>query len=335
MSLTHELRRRLRAAADAFVDPSLAEADDPDWEAPDNPGAEDGSPAGAGDDLPRPPDPVEGLRNLVVVVLDSCRYDSFVEAKPKNILKLGEVQRRWSYASWTGPSHFNLLTGLFPHSSPKKVFASEYYKEDFGQFAERLGTDLSWERLLPGLWLPGLLKWGLGYRTTARVSLPVLNPATGINRDFDSYELMKRHDDFAGMVESMRFYVDRPCFHLLNLGETHYPYTVPGRGAEERPHLSGVHGVVKKLGGGGVVKSPDAPSWFDAKMMDRLRRDQVEAVDYVDGLFERLYDQVPENTWIVVTSDHGELFGEGGYFGHGPIQHDRVYEVPFIEGQIR
>ncbi len=62
---------------------------------------------------------------------------------------------------------------------------------------------------------------------------------------------------------------------------------------------------------------------------------QVDAVRYLDGVFEQLYDTVPENTWIVVTADHGELFGERGYFGHGPIQHDKVYEVPFVEGRIR
>jgi glucan phosphoethanolaminetransferase (alkaline phosphatase superfamily) len=48
-----------------------------------------------------------------------------------------------------------------------------------------------------------------------------------------------------------------------------------------------------------------------------------------------LFDLVPANTYITVTSDHGELFGEEGYFGHGPINHAKVYEVPFVEGKIR
>jgi arylsulfatase A-like enzyme len=51
-------------------------------------------------------------------------------------------------------------------------------------------------------------------------------------------------------------------------------------------------------------------------------------------VFARLFDVVPRDTWIVVTSDHGELFGEGGYFGHGPIAHDKVFEVPFVEGLV-
>ena len=33
-----------------------------------------------------------------------------------------------------------------------------------------------------------------------------------------------------------------------------------------------------------------------------------------------------------MTADHGELFGEEGFFGHGPIQHPKVTEVPFVEG---
>ena len=42
-------------------------------------------------------------RNLVIVVLDSLRYDSWLEARPANLGRLGTVERRWSYASWTAP----------------------------------------------------------------------------------------------------------------------------------------------------------------------------------------------------------------------------------------
>jgi arylsulfatase A-like enzyme len=50
---------------------------------------------------------------------------------------------------------------------------------------------------------------------------------------------------------------------------------------------------------------------------------------------EELFDIAPKNTWITITADHGELFGEAGYFGHGPVQHEKVFEVPFVEGKIR
>jgi arylsulfatase A-like enzyme len=66
-------------------------------------------------------------------------------------------------------------------------------------------------------------------------------------------------------------------------------------------------------------------------MQDR----QISAVRYLDGVIEELVDIVPKNTFITVTADHGELFGEDGYFGHGPIMHPKVFEVPFVEARIR
>ena len=55
---------------------------------------------------------------------------------------------------------------------------------------------------------------------------------------------------------------------------------------------------------------------------------------YLDGVFARLFDRLPVNTWVIVTSDHGELFGEARFFGHGPVMHEKVLEVPFIEGIV-
>jgi arylsulfatase A-like enzyme len=44
---------------------------------------------------------------------------------------------------------------------------------------------------------------------------------------------------------------------------------------------------------------------------------------------------LPKDTWVIVTADHGELFGEAGYFGHGPIMHEKCFEVPFLEGKLK
>src|SRR5438270_10806902 len=131
------------------------------------------------------PAPPTGANNLVVVVLDSLRYDSWMTADMRTASALGPVERRWSYASWTSPSHYNLLMGLLPHASPTHVYASEYYKRDFARYADRLGVaGLDFSSLLPSLFLPTFLRNKLGYRTHAMVSMPVLNPATAVNRDF-------------------------------------------------------------------------------------------------------------------------------------------------------
>jgi len=283
------------------------------------------------DALPAPP---RGARNLVVVVLDSLRYDSWLAAPPASLASLGAVQRRFSYASWTAPSHYNLLMGLLPHPSPTRVYASDYYQADFLRYRERLGVeDLEYRKLLPSLFLPTYLKRTLGYRTHARVSMPVLNPFTVINRDFDSFKLMPSHNDMAAIVAEVSFDPERPSFWLLNVGETHYPYAYPGSAAVELPHISGVHGVLKHVD---EIRGGDdhAADFFTEKTLGELRERQITALEYLDRVFEQLLAKLPANTWLIVTSDHGELFGEDGYFGHGPVNHEKVLEVPFLEGRI-
>lgn len=268
--------------------------------------------------------------HYVLLVLDSCRFDAFVAANPRTMQMLGALERRWSYASWTSPSHFNLLMGLLPHASPRGVFASEYYKQDFARYAERLGVEhVAFKDLLPSLWLPTFLRQALGYRTHALVSLPVLNPATPLARDFDSFTLMPTHNDLAAMLPRLRFDDQRPTFHLLNVGETHYPFALPSEDPSTWPRLSGLHGTLQRL------DDPAAPPPFDQRQLDELRTRQIEAVRYLDGVVEHLFDLLPAGTYVTITADHGELFGEDGYVGHGPIQHDKVFEVPFVEGRLR
>ena len=276
--------------------------------------------------------------NYILIILDSCRYDSFVEAAPTHMAKLGPIEKRWSYASWTAPSHYNLLMGLLPHHSPQNIYASEYYKKDFLRFNERLGQeDIEFKSFVPKLYFPAFLQQKLNYRTHAMVSLPVLNPRTILNQNFDTFRLMDSHNDMRAMLKEMRFPEDRPSFYILNVGETHYPYALPHEDPKDWPRISGVHGVFKHLDdhivGGKVVESHE--KFFDAQKMAELRSRQVKTVEYIDTVVEELFDMVPENTYITITADHGELFGEEGYFGHGPIMHEKVFEVPFVEGKLR
>lgn len=278
-----------------------------------------------------------GHNNYILIVFDSCRYDSFLHARPKTIRSLGKLERRWSYATWTAPSHYNLLMGLMPHTSPRLVYASEYYKQDLLKFNTRLGGEgLEFRSFIPRLNLPVLLQ-KLGYRTHAMVSLPVLNPTTAINTGFDSFTLMEKHNDMRAMLRRMKFSEEQPSFFLLNVGETHYPYALPEEPVDAWPRISGVHGVFNHLDDlvvGGKLRRGRA-RMFDRNKLEMLRKRQLAAVRYLDNVIEELFDIVPKDTYITITSDHGELFGEDGYFGHGPVQHEKVMEVPFIEGKLR
>ncbi len=274
-------------------------------------------------------------RNLVFITYDSCRLDSALAAKAPNLNRLGEIEARWSYASWTAPSHYAYMMGLVPHKSPPHVYASDVYKEDFRRWTDRLDIPrLQFETFLPELSLPAMLR-KQGYRNFARVSMPVLNPFTGINRAFDDYRLMPNHNDFAGMVNDISFSDTQPSFWFLNLGETHYPYMLKDA---ELPHISGLHGVTKALAKGGDAggavdrREMSLEEFFSDSVMRGLHQQQIRCVEYLDGLLGVLFDKAPANTWFMVMGDHGEAFGEEGFFGHGPVMHKKVFEVPFVEG---
>ncbi len=46
------------------------------------------------------------MNNVIFLIIDSARYDSFVKAKLKNIPKLGKIEKRYSFASCTSFSHY-------------------------------------------------------------------------------------------------------------------------------------------------------------------------------------------------------------------------------------
>jgi arylsulfatase A-like enzyme len=268
------------------------------------------------------------MNHIVFIVMDSCRHDTFMRAKTPNIDRIGSAEKRYSYASWTAPSHYAFTMGMLPHTSPRDVFASEVYTEEFRQWKDRTGSaEVSFKDFLPDLSLPKVLH-KLGYNTVAKVSMPVLNRHTLISRDFDEFKLMDNHNNFAGMVAEIEFPDDEPQYYFLNLGETHYPYMLSG---ENLPHISGVHGALKSMD-----DAPESASeTFDPEQLKMLHGQQVKCVEYIDGLVGKLMAKAPENTWYIVTADHGELFGEDGYFGHGPVMHVKCFEIPFLEGRAR
>ncbi|HUJ79431.1 MAG TPA: metalloenzyme [Nitrospiria bacterium] len=274
------------------------------------------------------------MNHLVYLIIDSARYDSFEAAAVPNMRSLGRAERRYSYAGWTSPSHFVYLMGMTPHRSPSGVFASEVYKKDYLTWGERLGiTGLAMKDFVPQFWLPRFLK-SRGYATHARVSMPIINPMTLLNSSFDSYKLMERYNDFEAMINDISF-GSSPCFYFLNLGEAHYPYGIP---PAEMPPLHGEHGVFKRSGDDPLGHRPDTPDlagyYFEKKHLDLFRARQIAAIEHVDRLMERLFKKCPAGTHVMITADHGELFGEEGYFGHGPIMHEKVFEVPYIEGRL-
>jgi hypothetical protein len=276
--------------------------------------------------------------HIVWIVFDSARYDCFEAAHTPAIDRIGASQRRYSYASWTAPSHHAFLMGLSPHANEPGVLSSEVHRRDLSQWQTRIGgardTALTFADFAPTLSLPSFLK-KLGYRSEAYVSMPVLNPRTLIAHHFDVFELMPVHNDLRAIVDRLSF-DGPPRFIFINTGETHYPYALPGESADDLPHIPGVHGVWRglddSLKGAQASSGDGAAAGFDVDRLRPLWHKQVRCIEHLDGVIGRLVDIAPPDTWFMITSDHGELFGEGGHFGHGPVMHEKVFEVFFVEG---
>jgi arylsulfatase A-like enzyme len=73
---------------------------------------------------------------------------------------------------------------------------------------------------------------------------------------------------------------------------------------------------------------------FDPRQRAALRAVYDAEIAYVDELVGQLFDRVravaPDETIVVVTGDHGELFGERGMLGHNLVLHDGLIHVPLV-----
>jgi hypothetical protein len=279
---------------------------------------------------------LEGVRSVAFLVLDSLRWDSFVRATTPGLDRWAPRRaQRFAYASWTQPSHTCLLAGLLPYEPRPGSLAATTYAKDHSLWSRVLAGDEAARRhLFPEFCLP-LMAQRCGWRTFGRVAMPVLNEKTAFSRGFDDYLLAPRGASFGAQIESLSGLLPpERAFVFMNLGDTHYPYaTQPGR----LPRLSGAHGVLQQYAEAhdseAVVSVERLP--FGSTELAELHQSQIRALELVDRRLERLLEMLPKPVFLLVVSDHGELFGEDGYFGHGPFFHRLLFEVPLVSGVVR
>jgi arylsulfatase A-like enzyme len=129
----------------------------------------------------------------------------------------------------------------------------------------------------------------------------------------------------------------RPFFWFVNLSECHSPYLPPRpyddlpirqrlkATREARQHLTDV--AIWRASLGGFEISDDAI----ARMRYLYGRSVLAMDDWMARLLERLDSRgLLDDTVVIVTSDHGENFGENRLIGHAFSLDDRLIHVPFI-----
>jgi arylsulfatase A-like enzyme len=125
---------------------------------------------------------------------------------------------------------------------------------------------------------------------------------------------------------------ERPFFAFLNYYDAHYPYQLPpGRFHRFGVEVTDPHQRLLIQQWGVLDKKTVSPSGvaFAAAAYDDCIADLDEQLG---KLFDELNQSgVLDRTWLIVTADHGESFGEHpGVFCHGTSLYDTEVHVPLL-----
>ena len=269
--------------------------------------------------------------NLLVVVMDTVRADrlgSYGYPKPTSpeIDAFSRQAIRWSdfysTSSWTLPSHASLFTGLFPI--------------DHGATQTHLQLGRHYTTLAE-------LLQEQGFETWAASGNPWVDPRTWLTQGFQRFVRTWGKEPPPGAphpaVAGFRDFLEetdreRPFFAFVNFIEAHAPHTPPPK--YRRPFLpAGVSAAELQR----IVAKPRTDHFVGVPYTDRelaVLSDLYDAeIAWVSDLFGQLIDALREDgrlddSWIVLTSDHGEHFGENDRIEHMFTLYNTAVRVPLF-----
>jgi arylsulfatase A-like enzyme len=321
--------------------------------------------------LPAPDSPNVLLIVLDTVAADHLSLHGYdrptsptLEALARRGLRFDRAQ---ATSSWTLPSHAGFFTGRWPH----ELSASWYTPLDaiHPTLAEYLGSRGYATAGFVGNTIYCGTDTGLGrgfatYQDYIFPELSAFKMATLINRPVEglrSLDLFLRehlkldvlrpyvrpiwgrfnadarkdalvvHREVLDWLSSRR-QPERPFFAFVNYYDAHQPYELP-------------NGSVHRFGA--MPRNPHEVellrNWWTVDKR-RLSRQEIafvrdaydECVANLDEQLGRLVGELRrrgdlERTWLIITSDHGESFGEQpGFFGHGTSLYQPQLHVPLV-----
>ena len=298
---------------------------------------------------PRPATRAAGdVPHVLLVVLDTVRADHLSvygygrNTTPRLAQLLAErpgarlYPFAFSNGTWTVPSHATLFSGLLPSE----------HGCDFGVSGAR-GFELTAPRVLAELFGEG------GWATSCVFANFWLAKVPGFERGFEHYHYVPHPVGLTLFGETLRRYLlpslsadrvvggalapdvnravlkafdaagDRPQFLVANYTDPHSPYVPPpafrGAFAPWSPRE-----VPRYLS----IRLPDA----ELRRLEARYDEEILALDHSIG---ELFDELDrrgelDRSWVIVTSDHGEAFGEHGVTEHGTTVHNSVTRVPLL-----
>lgn len=283
-----------------------------------------------------------GPVDVILITLDTTRADhlglyGYTRDTAPNLGAFARsavtYRRAWSTSSWTLPAHASMLTGLHPSShgadrdrSDLNVSLADQIHPSYHEFrASRLDESL--------LTLAELLT-ERGYHTGAFVGGPWLAEPFGLLQGYqhrdDAVETTAGRSASvltnAALAWIQTVPSDAPLHLFINYFDPHSPYEPP-------PGFNDLPGAKIPL----VVDSAQINAGMPLPADQRTAAiDRYDGeIRFMDHHFGRLLEGLEQagrlaNALVIVTSDHGDLFGEHGYAEHGRWLYEGVLRVPLV-----
>lgn len=294
--------------------------------------------------------------NVALVVLDTLRKDAFDQHF--SWLSGRRYENAWSPARWTVPAHKSLFTGRYPREvggdeskslpAAEPVLAERLNEAGYTTRAFSANPNISWpyayDRGFDTFWGSwrldafrpdtNVLDWGKFVRQhgssgpkkylhavkecfTGDVdTLPSLKAGIRLKLEDMGYRLGPDDDGAKAALEHIcetRFEDDE--FLFVNLMEAHEPYLPPKQFRTTE------------------YESGNYIEWTVTEHEDDGRIEQAyeDSVRYLSHIYERIFEELTTDFDLVVTvSDHGELFGEHGAWGHCHGVYPDLVHVPMV-----
>ncbi len=299
--------------------------------------------------------------NVLLIILDTVRANSlslYSYARPTTpeLERVAEhatvFDRAIAPASWTLPSHASMFTGHWPHDldldefSPlggryptlaetltKSGYATAGFVANlyFADYEHGLGRGFARWMDYP-VSLGQILNNSFVGRHLVLKDVAGFDPALPLRvAGVQSILGGKRAPDVsAAALEWLERERDRPYFVVLNYMDAHGPYVPPKPFLGRYGPLTGRSFPTRLRERFGVV-----PYYYDPEREATLRTRYEESITYLDsevGILLRSLEVrgLLENTVVVITSDHGEEFGEHRRYLHQTDVYFTQVHVPLL-----
>jgi len=283
----------------------------------------------------------EERRSVVLITIDTLRadhlgcygFDSPVSPHIDELARGGVLFERAIAASGvTAPSHASIMTSLYARQ-------------------HAIGARNGFTRLRDETTLAEIFRKA-GYETAAFVSNVVLSRRIGLDRGFEVYDdempspVRYRPSHFERIAERTTERAiawlgrprEAPFFLWVHYQDPHGPYDPPEGILDRLPYRpppaeASLSVLEKQHGEGGI---PAYQVIGEMRLPSGYRHHYAGEVLYADRFVGELLRAVREReggdrTIVLLTADHGESFGEGGfYFAHGHATTPDLSHVPFI-----